>query len=214
MAEQPSYRPLQESDFFADHRSARPLVPGTVARGHLEDDPHFFTGKSSDATHWKYRVPAMVGAGNLLPVLGTAVAEAEYVDTFAFAITQEVLERGRERYGIFCAVCHDERGTGRGKIVERGFTQPPSFHTDLSRGLERRGIRVPLREAPVGYYFDVITHGYGAMPDYAAQVPPRDRWAIIAYIRALQFSERARLGDLPEEEKKAVLEHLGNVPLA
>ena len=202
MAEQPSYRPLQESEFFADHRSARPLVPGTVARGHLEDDPHLFTGKSSAATQWQYRAPALVGAGNLLQVLGAAVAEAEYVDMLPFAITQEVLERGRERYTIFCAVCHDERGT----------TLPPSFHTDLSRGLERRGIRVPLRGAPVGYYFDVITHGYGAMPDYAVQVPPRDRWAIIAYVRALQLSERTRLEDLPEEVKETVLKHLGDRP--
>src|SRR5262249_26505833 len=158
MGKQPSYRPLEESDFFGDRRSARPLVPGTVARGHLDDDPHFFSGKNSMAAQWPHRVPAMLGAGTALGALAAGFAEAEYVDTFPFPVTRDVLQRGRERYNIFCAVCHDERGTGRGKIVERGFIQPPSYHSDLARGLERRGSRVLLRDTPVGYYFDVITH--------------------------------------------------------
>src|SRR5205085_3867216 len=107
--------------------------------------------------------------GNLGGILATALAEEEYVDTFPFPITEKVLERGRERYNIYCAVCHDRAGTGQGMIVLRGFTRPPSFHTDLSRGYRLRGIEVKLREVRVGYYFDVITHGFGAMPDYAAQ---------------------------------------------
>src|SRR5205085_3233880 len=100
-----------------------------------------------------------------------------------------VFQRGQERYMIFCVVCHDPLGTGQGKIVERGYTPPPSFH--IAR----------LRQAPVGHFFDVITNGYGSMPEYRAQVPPRDRWAIVAYIRALQRSQHATLKDVPPAER-------------
>jgi mono/diheme cytochrome c family protein len=127
---------------------------------------------------------------------------AEYVNAFPFAITESDLERGRERFTIFCAVCHDAAGTGHGKIVERGYTMPPSYHTDNSRGLGRRGVKVLLRDAPVGYLFEVVSKGYGAMPDYATQVPPADRWRIVAYIRTLQFSQHAPLKDLSEEEQE------------
>ena len=106
-----------------------------------------------------------------------------YVDTFPFPVTREVLEHGRERYMIYCVVCHDPLGTGRGKIVERGYTQPPSYH------IER------LRNVAVGHFFEVITNGYGSMPDYKQQVPPRDRWAIAAYIRALQLSQHFPVND-------------------
>jgi len=164
MADQPRYKPLQRSDFFADQRSARPLVEGTVARSDLQADEYFYVGKIN---------------GSL-------------VDRFPFPITEQTLRRGQERYDIFCSPCHDRVGTGLGMIVRRGYRPPPSFHIDR------------LRSAPVGYFFDVVTHGFGAMPDYAEQVPPADRWAIVAYIRALQFSQNATVGDLPDKERHAL----------
>jgi mono/diheme cytochrome c family protein len=110
-------------------------------------------------------------------------------------VTREVLEHGRERYMIYCVVCHNARGTGHGKIVERGYTQPPSYHIDR------------LRNVAVGHFFDVITNGYGSMPEYKQQVPPRDRWAIAAYIRALQLSQHFPENQLPanmrEERRQA-----------
>ncbi len=165
MHDQPRYKPLAASRFFPDGRSARPLVKGTVARGHLRLDEHFYTGK----------------------------VNGQLVDTFPFPITRQVLERGRERYNIFCAVCHDRTGSGRGMIVERGFPHPPSFH------IER------LQKAPVGHFYDVITNGFGRMYSYASRIPPRDRWAIVAYIRALQLSQNATLDDVPPEERAKLL---------
>jgi mono/diheme cytochrome c family protein len=164
MADQPRYEPLQKSATFADGRSARPLVSGTVARGQLRADEHFYTGKIS----------------------GKAAG------TFPLKVTAELLDRGQERFNIFCSPCHDRTGSGRGMVVRRGFRPPPSFH------IER------LRNAPVGELFGHITSGIGAMPDYAAQIPPRDRWAIVAYMRALQLSQRARLSDLPAEDRQAL----------
>jgi mono/diheme cytochrome c family protein len=171
MADQPRYRPLQASAFFADGRSARPLVPGTVPRGEVQADAQLVTGRSE----------------------GTA---PPYTNMFPFPITRAVLERGRERFDIYCSACHDRTGMGQGVIVRRGLIRAPSFHTDQSRGLD-----VLLRDAPVGYYFEVITHGFGAMPDYTEQVSPRDRWAIIAYIRALQLSQHATLDDVPAADR-------------
>ena len=150
MHDQPKYEALEASAFFADGGASRPLVEGTVARGTLDLDPHFSAGKVNGAL----------------------------VDTFPFAIDRAWLERGRERYDIFCAPCHDRAGTGRGMIVQRGYRQPTSFHVDR------------LRDAPVGHFVDVMTNGFGAMPDYREQVAPADRWAIAAYIRALQLSQR------------------------
>jgi len=174
MAEQPSiHRPLKPLAFFDDDRSARPFIPDTVARGHLNDDPHFVTGKVNN----------------------------EYVKTFPFAVTDKDLLRGRQRFEIFCAVCHDAIGTGNGKIVQRGFTHPPNFQTDDSRGYRLRGRDLSLRKAPVGYFFEVITNGFGAMPDYREQVPPRDRWVIIAHIRVLQLSQNFPLDDLPKDHR-------------
>ncbi len=162
MHDQPKYEPLEQSQFFEDQRSARPLVEGTVARGHLNDDPAMYTGK----------------------VNGTAVT------TLPVPVTAELVERGQQRYNIFCAPCHDQLGTGTGMVVRRGFRRPPSFHIDR------------LRESPPGYYFDVMTNGFGAMSSYTEQVPVRDRWAIVAYIRALQLSQHASLQDVPEKERK------------
>ena len=161
MHDQPKYEPLEASQFFADGRSARPLVPDTVARGQLKPDEHLYSGKSGDA----------------------------HVTTFPFPVTRQVLERGKERYIIFCSPCHDRVGSGQGMVVRRGYTRPNSFHTDR------------LRQAPPGYFFDAITNGFGVMPAYAAQVSVRDRWAIIGYIRALQLSQRAALSDVPPEER-------------
>jgi len=115
------------------------------------------------------------------------------VDTFPFPITRQVLERGRARYNIYCTPCHDYTGSGHGMIVQRGFPPPPSYHIDR------------LRQAPVGHFFDVITTGYGSMYSYAARVPPRDRWAIAAYIRALQMSQHATIDDVPPEERAKLL---------
>jgi hypothetical protein len=161
MHDQPKFIPLRESGFYADARSARPIVEGTVARGQLNDDDLLFTGR----------------------VDGQDAAE------FPFPVTAEVMARGRERYDIFCSPCHDRTGAGEGMVVRRGYRQPPSFHIDR------------LRQAPVGHFFDVVTNGFGAMPDYRAQVPARDRWAIAAYIRALQASENSTLDAVPPEER-------------
>jgi mono/diheme cytochrome c family protein len=165
MHDQPKYKPLAKSDFFGDDRSARPLVADTVARGQLHDDDHLYTGK--------------VGG--------------QLATTFPFPVTADVLARGQERFDVYCTPCHGFLGRGDGMIVQRGFKQPPSFHTER------------LRLSPPGYYFDVISHGFGAMSDYAAQVPVRDRWAITAYIRALQLSQHATLDDVPAD-KRALLD--------
>lgn len=159
MHDQPRYEPLEASAFFKDGRASRPLIEGTVARGQLFIDEHLYKGKinGQDAT------------------------------SFPFAITPDKLERGRERYNIYCSPCHDKIGNGHGMIVQRGFRQPPSFHTER------------LREAPVGYFYDVITNGFGTMYSYADRVKPHDRWAIIAYLRALQLSQNATIADVPSE---------------
>lgn len=166
MHDQPRYEPLEASRFFDDHRSARPQVEGTVARGQLELDEAFFQGKVGD----------------------------EYVDTFPFPITRQVLERGRQRFEIFCTPCHGRLGNGNGMVVQRGFRRPPSYHDER------------LLESPPGYFFNVITHGFGAMTNYAARVPPRDRWAIVAYIRALQLSRRVPISELTPEEQRRLEE--------
>jgi mono/diheme cytochrome c family protein len=201
MAEQPAYRPLQASAFFPDGRSARPLVAGTVPRGEPGEAPlsdlAFYTGKSGQIDE-SAQAAAVVGVfGNPLSGFALAVASNPYVEEFPFPITEEVLRRGQERFNIFCAVCHDRAGTGDGMIKRRGFTPPPSLH--LPR----------LRQARVGYFFRVMTRGYGAMPDYAAQIPPRDRWNIVAYVRALQLSRDATLDDVPAAERAALLKKGG-----
>jgi mono/diheme cytochrome c family protein len=110
-------------------------------------------------------------------------------DYLPFPVTSDVLARGRERFNIYCAPCHSRTGDGNGMIVQRGFRAPPSYHTER------------LRKAPLGYFFDVMTNGFGAMPEYASQIPPRDRWSIVAYIRALQLSQGATVGDVPPGQK-------------
>lgn len=162
MFHQPYSKPLAPSDFFQDnHMASRPLVPHTVARGHLEANEVFYTGK----------------------------AGTNLVETFPMPITRAVLERGRERFEIYCSPCHGRTGDGNGMIVQRGFPPPPSYHIDR------------LRKAPVGHFFDVITQGYGVMYSYAQRVEPADRWAIAAYIRALQKSHAATLAEVPPAER-------------
>ncbi len=156
---QPRYNPLAKSDFFPDQRAARPLVEGTVAQGELRSDTYFYTGKIGN------------NAGDFMP----------------FPVTKQVLERGRERYNIYCAPCHSRAGDGNGFVPTRGFARrPPSYH------IER------LQKVPIGYFYDVMTNGFGIMLDYSAQISPRDRWCIAAYIRALQLSQNATMADVPQ----------------
>jgi hypothetical protein len=193
MADQPYYRPLEPSDFFKDRRSARQLVNGTVAHGYLRNDPLLYTGKSDnpaenrpDPPQDEPRPGAQQGSPSIQEVIGHTV----HADIFPFPVTRQVVEQGRLRFNIFCAPCHDRMGTGQGMIVRRGYAKPPSLH------IER------LRQAPVGHFFDVMTNGFGAMPNYSDRVSAEDRWAITAYIRALQLSRQASLNDLPAEERQ------------
>ena len=157
MQNQPKFVPLRENSFFPDQRSARLPVEGTIARGQLEDDSLLYTGK----------------------VDGKESAE------LPFAMTAADMQRGRERYNVFCAPCHSQLGDGNGMIVQRGFKKPPSY-------FEPR-----LVQAPVGHFFNVMTNGYGAMAEYSSQVPVADRWRIAAYIRALQLTQTAKPADVP-----------------
>ncbi len=161
MADQPSYRPLRRSTFFGDERSARPRIPGTIA----QEDPQGNT-------------PLLTGLNGNTPVADLPVP-----------LTQALMQRGQQRFDIFCAPCHDRAGTGNGMIPQRGYRHPPSYH--IAR----------LREAPIGHFFQVMTNGFGQMPSYADQVSVNDRWAIAAYIRALQLSEHAPLSDVPASQR-------------
>ncbi|HXU48992.1 MAG TPA: cytochrome c [Candidatus Binatia bacterium] len=158
---QPKYLPYEPSSFFADGRSERPMVPGTVARGELRTDTLLFTGMENGVE----------------------------ANRFPFPITKADLERGRERFNVYCTPCHDYTGSGNGMIVQRGFPHPPSFHSDR------------LRQAPVGHFYGVMTNGFGAMYSYADRVDVGDRWRIAAYIRVLQLSRNATLDDVPEAER-------------
>ncbi len=205
MANQPNYRPLQPSSFFPDGRSARPLREGVVTR----DQPLDGSPLVSGLVKGRKRVPA---AGGEIPPAGAPDDPANYVSEFPFRVTEADLRRGQERFTIYCTPCHGPLGDGHGKVVERGYLQPPSYLTDDSRGFFRWGIRLPLRQAPVGFLFEVASRGYGGMPDYAEQIPPDDRWRIVAYVRALQLSGHAVARDLPPDERAAALRELGGVP--
>ena len=175
MQDQPKIKPYRGSSFFGDKLASRPPVQGTIPRGYLRSDTEYFTGKKSQAASSGSTAAASNTAAT------TASATNPYpddMDTFPFPITQETVARGRERYEIFCSVCHGMTGHGDGMIVRRGFRRAASFHDDR------------LRQAPVGHFFDAITNGWGAMPPYAAQIPVQDRWAIISYVRALQLSQQ------------------------
>src|SRR5712691_4810340 len=165
MYNQPKVKPLAESDLFGDGKAVRPLVPDTVARGDLREDRAFSTGIGPDG---------------------------KFVTALPVPLGRPLLERGRERFNIFCAPCHGRVGDGRGMIVQRGFKAPSSYH------IER------LRNERIGYFFDVMTNGFGQMSSYAVQIPPADRWAIAAYIRALQLSQNAPLSRVPEEDRREI----------
>jgi mono/diheme cytochrome c family protein len=237
MAEQPYYRPQDPSSFFADGRSSRPLERGVIHRAqHLESDP-LATGLTREEWGRIYaRKP--VSAGQLpgrTPIEDREATEGVprydprvagnpkvFAETYPFPVTTDDLDRGQERYSIYCAVCHGPLGNGHGKIWERGYLQPTSFHTapvaepearlrdfrdnewydeqpskktpvrlGYSRGYALWGISIPMREVPVGYVYEVIARGYGGMPNYSAQISPADRWRIVAYVRALQYSQHA-----------------------
>lgn len=204
MASQPSYRPLVRSRFFADGRASRPLVAGTIARGTIEVDPALTSGRKVVDVP---TVPPAESGSQSPPPAG--IRPDEFVAEFPFAITANILARGQDQYTVYCSVCHDANGDGNGRVVQRGFTKPPSYITDNSRQLARSGFQVPLREVPVGYLFDVATNGFGAMADYSMQVSPRDRWAIAAYIRTLQLSQNIRLDELPAKLREEATKALG-----
>lgn len=188
MYDQPRYEPLEASDFFADGLSARQPVEGTIPRGQLRDGESFFTGKQD---------------GKLVSQMPDAAFRAihdhdprrfkdSYDNTSQAELLRAVLERGRERFNIYCSVCHGRLGDGDGMIVRRGFRKPPSYHN------------VRLRQAPAGHFYDVMTNGFGAMASYASRIDVADRWAIVAYIRALQLSQNARLDDVPGDSRDAL----------
>jgi mono/diheme cytochrome c family protein len=175
MQDQPRMKPYRSTTFFSNGLSSRPPVTGTVPRGFLRADRAFFTGKKTTAGVTSG--PSAAAPGPSGPQTGTQQATyPDDIDEFPLPITTEIVARGRERFEIFCAACHGLTGNGDGMIVRRGYRRAASFHTDV------------LRQAPVGHFFDAITNGWGAMPAYASQIPPQDRWAIVAYIRALQLS--------------------------
>lgn len=167
MHDQPKYQPFERNDFFADQRASRPILPGTVARDHLAENTAVHLGERD----------------------GTLVQEVP------FAIDRALLARGRERYDIFCSPCHDRVGSGNGMIVQRGYKQPTSFHTER------------LRLTPDGYIFQAITNGFGVMPSYAVQIPVEDRWAIVAYVRALQLSQSVKVSDLSAADLEKLRAH-------
>ena len=167
MHDQPKYIPLRSSAFWDDGMGSRTQIPGTVARGQLRADAYYYTGKNG----------VMEG------------------DRFPFPITEGVLERGQERYNIYCTPCHSRVGDGNGMIVQRGYAKAANLIGDAR-----------IVRAPVGHYYDVITNGWGAMPDYKSQVAPADRWAISAYLRVLQMSQNASMSDVPPEMRDKVLD--------
>ena len=162
MHNQPRYKPLAASEFFTDHRSARPEVEGTIARGQLRIDEARYTGKIA----------------------------GEDINEFPIPITKADIERGQARFNVYCTPCHGRLGDGNGMVVMRGFRQPPSYYSQR------------LMDAPVGHFYDVVSNGFGSMASYASRVTSDDRWRIIAYIRALQFSESAKLSDVPADQRQ------------
>jgi mono/diheme cytochrome c family protein len=201
MQDQPKMKPYRSSTFFRDGLSSRPQIEGTVPRGFLKLDTEFFTGKKAGkANAGTSATPAETPAGpqprgtsSVVPgaPLQGAAAYPDDVEVFPIRVTAEIVKRGKERYEIFCSACHGLTGNGDGMIVRRGFRRAASFNDDR------------LRLAPVGHFFDAITNGWGAMPSYAPQIPAQDRWAIIAYIRALQLSQQKQATQTPSTQAPA-----------
>jgi mono/diheme cytochrome c family protein len=169
MYEQPRYQPLEPSSFFEDGKSSRPLVAGTVPREDARGAPPKGADEDVFYTGWR---------------------KGKLAEEVPFPVDRTLLERGQERYRIYCVPCHAESGDGRGMIVRRGFNQPPPYYSE------------ELRNQPIGHFFDVMTRGYGTMYSYATRIPPRDRWAIATYIRVLQLSQHAEAADLSEEDRR------------
>jgi len=224
MQDQPRYEAYEPSRSFSDGLSSRPYIEGTVPRGYLQTDTAFYTGKTAGgATAQTGNVSSLSSAtiqtampnaqganagtqpggdvnvrgnvgGKVPGGAGGQVGELQSstpggVNAFPFPITEKELDRGQERFQIYCAMCHGATGYGDGMIVRRGFRRPPSFHDDRLRG------------ETLGHFFDVITNGWGAMPEYSTEIPPQDRWAIIAYIRALQLSQNTPAAEVPPEQR-------------
>jgi mono/diheme cytochrome c family protein len=198
MASQPRYDPHQSSTFFADGNSARPLVEGTVTRSGVQSDAYKF-----DRTEFSTTAPST--RPTTWPTVTTANFPADFPrDGDALRRT---LERGQQRYNIFCAVCHGETGAGDGMIVQRGFVRPPAFYPVAGDAQSRPDLftrEQRLSNVPPGYIYDKITNGYGAMYPYASRVAPEDRWAIAAYVQALQMSQSASVNKLPETDRHAI----------
>jgi len=176
MQDQPRYKVYKKSDFWGerDPRASRDLPEGTVARGFLREDKALYTGKKENAGGAQQQ-PAQTTTDASGNTLVTTFPDA--IEDFPVPVTKELIDRGQDRYQIYCIVCHGPTGNGDGMIVRRGFSKPPTYNDDR------------LRNAPVGHFYDVITNGWGKMNSYASQVPVADRWAIVAYIRALQTSQ-------------------------
>jgi mono/diheme cytochrome c family protein len=172
MEDQPRYKAYKKSEFFADKRASRDFPEGTVARGQLRDNTAFFTGQIENPDPNAAVQTTVDASGNTL-----VSSFPNAIDEFPIPMSKELIDRGQERYNIYCIVCHGPVGAGDGMIVRRGFTQPPTYHDDR------------LRNAPVGHFYDVISNGWGKMNGYAFSIQPVDRWAIVAYIRALQVSQ-------------------------
>lgn len=172
MQDQPRYKYYKESDFFSDKRASRDPVTGTVARGQLHSEKAFYTGKIDNPNPNVQVQTTTDASGNTL-----VASFPNDIDEFPIPVTKELIDRGQNRFNIYCIVCHGPVGNGDGMVVRRGFPQPPTYHDDR------------LRNAPVGHFFDVMTNGWGKMNSYAAQVSPADRWAIVAYIRTLQVAQ-------------------------
>jgi len=164
MHDQPRYKPLAASAFFADGRSARPVPAGTIARDELDD---------TDTLH-------------------TGLVNAQFAESIPMPINRALLNRGQQRFNIYCSPCHGQLGNGDGMVARRGFRAPADLNSDR------------VRQEPPGYLFQVISNGYGAMGDYADQIPVDDRWAIVAYLRALELSRSATLADVPAPRKAAL----------
>jgi mono/diheme cytochrome c family protein len=176
MQDQPKVKPLRGATFFADGLGSRQPIEGTIPRGYLRaDNTELYTGKKSGVAT---ATAQQQTSGTQQPANAQQTSFPDDIDYFPIPVNKEIVERGRSRYDIFCSACHGMTGNGDGMIVRRGFRRAASFNDDR------------LRQAPVGHFFDAITNGWGAMPSYAPQIPVQDRWAIIAYIRALQASQQ------------------------
>jgi mono/diheme cytochrome c family protein len=191
-------KPFKPTDFFADHNSARPLVEGTVARSGIENDAYEYDRTAMSVTAMDAAAAPVTAAADFpanFPKDGEALKRA--------------LERGQERFNIYCAVCHGRTGAGDGMIVQRGFIRPPAYYPlagDVKGNPDLYRREVNLLSVPPGYFYDKITNGYGAMFSYAARVEPEDRWRIAAYIRVLQVSQMSRLSDLDAADQIKVAE--------